>query len=143
MYNVFERTLVIEDKELPINQDITALLKRKPVEVTRGRSHDKLKKTLQKIDSIYNLIQSGVSSEAYYIEEYCSNLKNELQSAKEEHIQALEGDHLVMLNEIDKFKNERISKLETKVEFKNDFNGLLDELKEFNQKTTLNLIITL
>ena len=127
----------MNDNELPISKEIKKLLDLQPVQVSRGRSYDKLEKTLQAIDSVYTQILSGIKNGSDYIEEYCSNLKNELQLAKEEHIQALEEYNQKMINEIDKYKKEKIAKLETKSDLKNDFDHLLEELKAFSIKSNI------
>lgn len=129
----------LEDKELPINTEVKALLELQSYQVSRGRSHDQFEKTIKMIDSTQNEAIHCIENGAEFIKEYCLHLKNDLQLVKEEQIQSVEIYHNKMLTDIDEFMNEKIARLdkEKNNDLKNDIVKVCKELDSFSDRNKI------
>lgn len=100
---VCEKEHITTQNELPINELVLNLLKIEPVNVTRGRSFQKLKSLIKSTEKCCYEIKTCVENTSDYIYEYFSNLKNDIQLNKEQHILELEDYQKSLSKEIENY----------------------------------------
>lgn len=131
---ICKKNHLIDDDGLPINKQLLSLLKKQPINVSRGKSFEKLDATLEQVDKCYQQLLQGVKNGSDLIIEYCSNLENEIQLDKEQYLLAIEDYYKKLSDQIHKYKQERVDQLQTNPHIKANFNKSLKELKAFHDK---------
>lgn len=129
---ICEETHLALDKNLPINEIIFNLLLVEPDEVSRGKNVDMLKTTLDVVLNKINSIKFVIDNSADRMDTYCSDLENEVQLAKEQHILAVEEYSKKLLDTISLNKQEYKKKCElSETVLTDNLNEFLSELETF------------
>ena len=137
---VCPRQHYIEDGGLPVNNLIQNLLEEEAIDVSRGRSFEKLKNKIEIIEKNFKEIHTCITSGSDYIKEHYTNLENEIQLSKEETIQAVEEYHYYLSNQIKLCREDHLLKNKNNKYDYNSFNVVLNDLKSFKEKSITYLV---
>jgi hypothetical protein len=139
--NTFD-CLVCKDKhEMPkngflISKALSEILSIKLTKVSRGKSFDLLKRSLDNMLKKRNYIELGIENSTDFVKEYCIELRNDAQLATEDVIQQINDINAETINEIDEYEKELIEFNKTKPAPLDSYNNTAKRLKTFHTINT-------
>lgn len=128
----------LDGDDLPVNKRIMSLLEEKPISVSRGKSYEKLNNTLKSIDDYYNQLFNGLTHPSDQIIEYCTQLENEIQLSKEQHLIEIEQYHEQLSSQIKQYKQDCLNNIKSKTSEQKalleSFKPILTDLQRFYEE---------
>jgi hypothetical protein len=116
---------------LPSNDIALKMLSVKLMRVSRGTAFDSLKKLLDEIQKNHSLLKLGIDNSTDLVNEYCLELKSEVQLAAEEIILQVDDLSTKIIEEINEYEKELIESNKTNSKSLDEFNKIAKELESF------------
>jgi hypothetical protein len=116
---------------LIINEAILKLLSVKVMCVSRGKAFDALENFLDEIQKKHRCIKRGIENSTDLINEYCSDLRTEVQITAEEIILQVNDLSSKIFEEINEYEKELIEFNKTNSKSLDEFNKIAKELESF------------
>jgi len=121
---------------LIINKPLLKILTAKLTRVSRGKAFDSLLKTLDDMQNKHCIIKIGIENSDDLINEYCVDLRSNVQLTVEEVILQVNDIGTKIIEEIDEYEKELIELKKNKVESLDAFNAIAKELESFHSVNT-------
>jgi hypothetical protein len=115
----------------PNNEALLKLLSIKPIRISRGKLFDSLQKSLDDIRKKNSFIKHGIDNSNDLINEYCMDLRSEVQLKTEQAIEQINDLNKEIIDQIDEYEKELIKFNNTNPKSFDDFNELVKELESF------------
>jgi len=117
---------------LPNNEALLKMLSVKRIRVSRGKAFDLLEKSLDDIQKKYDYIKRGIENSTDFVNEYCMDLRSDVQLKTEEAIQQINDISIKIIEEINAYEKELIEYNKSNFESLDKFNNIVEELKLFH-----------
>ncbi len=139
--NKFKCLTCTETHEYPLNgfplsKKILKLLHLKPNEVHRSDSCKSLKQKLNEIQTKIDQFTYGITKGSDQIKEYCIDLRTDVQLATELAIQQINFFNDEFIMKINQYEKECVEAYADNKQGREEFNKIIDEMKQFNAKWT-------
>ena len=118
------------------NEVVLKILSVKLIRVSRGKAFDLLEKSLDDIQKKYDYIKRGIENSTDFVNEYCMDLRSDVQLKTEEAIQQINDISIKIIEEINAYEKELIEYNKTNFESLDKFNNIVEELKLFHTVNT-------
>ncbi len=92
----------------PNNEALLKLLSIKPIRISRGKLFDSLQKSLDDIRKKNSFIKHGIDNSNDLINEYCMDLRSEVQLKTEQAIEQINDLNKEIIDQIDEYEKELI-----------------------------------
>ena len=133
----FKCGICIKDHRIPINKKISDLINAEPIEISRGKEYEKLQESMNKLQSIIQLLWSDCENGNDIIREYCNEHIRLIQLSTEnkiEQINKLSDELIAFVREYERTCIESYSNKNKSV-IKEDINKIINEANIFlNEK---------
>jgi len=135
----FKCPICLKDHVMPtegfvINQALSCFLAIDPIQVSRSKAANLLKKSLNGIQKKMKEILQAKNSSSDLVKSHCIKLKNSVQLASEETIMQINEYNKELIKKIDQYQNECLDSFEINEKLTSELNSTLDELKLFEDK---------
>ena len=114
---------------LPNNEALLKMLSFKPTRISRGKLFDSLEKSLEDIRKKNSFIKHGIDNSNDLINEYCMDLRSEVQLKTEQAIEQINELNKEIIDQIDEYEQELIEFNRTNS--LDEFNKVSKELESF------------
>lgn len=101
---------IMPSKGLPVNEAVALLMGVQPKEVSRGAEAEKLKQNIIDLDNLANKLNFELDNGEHLIKEHCTDLKRQVQLAKEERIGQISNQGDLMIERIESYEQNCIQK---------------------------------
>jgi hypothetical protein len=139
--NTFDCLICKDKHEMPkngflISKALSEILSIKLTKVSRGKSFDLLKRSLDNMLKKRNYIELGIENSTDFVKEYCIELRNDAQLATEDVIQQINDINEETIDEIDEYEKELIEFNKTRSDSLDSFNNTVKRLEAFHASNT-------